>query len=193
MAEEASQDNLEKTEEPTPKRREDARTKGQFAKSRYLIPVMTLAAIFVGLRFGGEALIVSLQKCIVGFFGAAGSSKPLAIDDVFDLTTQAGLVLAPILLPFLGGVVVAALAGGFLQSGFVMAAEPLHVDFSRIDPFAGFRRLFSIETAMEVLKSVIVIGALVIFGGLFMYADLPSLSSLSALASEDIIAYASRE
>ena len=193
MADGTSQDNLEKTEEATPKRREEARAKGQFAKSKYLIPTMTLVAIVGGLRFGGEALMVRLERCIVGFFSAAGNGKALAADDLFELTTQTGLLLAPILLPFLGAVVLAALAAGFLQSGFVLAGEPLHVDFSRIDPFAGFRRLFSLDTAMEVVKSVIVICGLGLLGGLFVYADLPGLSALSGLAAEDIVSVVSHE
>lgn len=193
MAENQAQDNLEKTEEPTPKRREEARGKGQFPRSRYLIPVATLAAIFGGLHFGGEALTVSLQRCIVGFFQAAGSGRALGADDLFELAGQAGWVVAPLLLAFFAAVVVAALSAGFLQSGFVLAAEPLHLDFSRVDPFAGFRRLFSVDTAMEVVKSVIVIAALAIFGAVFVYGDLPALSSLSGFATEDIVAYAGRE
>jgi flagellar biosynthesis protein FlhB len=193
MAENAAQDNLEKTEEPTPKRREEARTKGQFAKSRYLIPAATLAAIVVVLRFGGEALMVRLERCIVGFFSAAGDGKALAVDDVFELSTQTGLLLAPVLLPFLGAVVVAGLAAGFLQSGFVLSAEPLHMDLNRLDPFAGFRRLLSVDTAMEVVKALILIGGLGTLGGAIVYGDLPGLSSLSDFASEDIVAIASHE
>ncbi|HXF74741.1 MAG TPA: EscU/YscU/HrcU family type III secretion system export apparatus switch protein, partial [Methylomirabilota bacterium] len=78
MADEAFQDNLEKTEEPTSKRREEARGKGQFARSKYLIPAATLAAIYFGLRFGGEFLMVQLERCLVGFFTAAASPRPLA-------------------------------------------------------------------------------------------------------------------
>jgi flagellar biosynthetic protein FlhB len=193
MANEPFQDSLEKTEEPTPKRREEARTKGQFARSRYLIPSMTLAAIAVALRFGGEALMVRLERCVVGFFSAAGQMKPLAAEDLIELAVQAGLLLGPVVLSLFGGVVVAALAAGFLQSGFVLAAEPLHVDFSRINPFLGFRRFFSVDTVMEVVKSMLLIGGLGLLGGAFVYGDLPALISLSSLAVEDIIAYASHE
>src|SRR4029077_11567933 len=144
MAEEAFQDNLERTEEPTPKRREEARKQGQFAKSRNLIPAATLTAIVVALRLGGVELMGRLERCVVGFFTAAGSTTQLTPEDLLSLSLQASLVLAPILLPFFRAVVLAGLGSGFLQSGFVLASEPLQFDFARVNPMAGFRRLFSV-------------------------------------------------
>lgn len=193
MADEASRDDLERTEEPTPKRREEGRKKGQFAKSRNLIPAATLIALAVALRFGGEELMVRMERCLVGFFAAAGNGKQLATEDLIELSTQAGFLFAPILLPFFGAVVLAGLGSGFLQTGFVMAGEPLHFDFSRVNPISGFRRLFSLDAVGELVKAVIFIAALGILGGVYLYSDLPALVSLSDLSAEDIILYACRE
>ncbi len=193
MAEETSRDDFERTEEPTPKRREEARKKGQFAKSRYLIPAATLIALALALRFGGQELMVRMERCLVGFFAAAGNGKQLATEDLIELSTQAGLLLAPILLPFFGAVVLAGLGSGFLQTGFVMAGEPLHFDLSRVSPITGFRRLFSLEAAAELVKAVLFIAGLGVLGGLYLYSDLPALVSLSDLRVEDIILYAGRE
>ncbi len=193
MADEASRDDLERTEEPTPKRRDEARKKGQFAKSRYLIPAATLIALAVALRFGGEELMVRMERCLVAFFGAAGNGKQLATEDLIELSTQAGLLFAPILLPFFGTVVLVGLGSGFVQTGFVMAAEPLRFDLSRVSPVAGFRRLFSLEAAAELVKAVLFIVGLGVLGGVYLYSDLPALVSLSDLTAEDIILYASRE
>ncbi len=193
MAEEAFRDDLERTEEPTPKRREEARKKGQFPRSRYLIPAATLIALAAMLRFGGEELMVRMERCAVGFFAAAGNGKQLATDDLIELSTRAGFLFAPVLLPFFGAVVLVGLASGFLQTGFVMAGEPLHFDLSRISPIAGFRRLFSLEAAAELVKAVLFIVGLGALGGVYLYSDLPALVSLSDLRAEDIILYASRE
>jgi flagellar biosynthetic protein FlhB len=193
MADQPSRDDLERTEEPTPKRREEARKKGQFAKSRTLVPAATLIALAVTLRFGGEELMVRMERCLIGFFTAAGNTKQLATEDLIGLSTQAGLLFAPILLPFFGAVVLAALGTGFLQTGFVLAAEPLHFDLSRVNPITGFRRLFSLEAGAELVKAVLFIGGLGVLGGAYLYSDLPALISLSNLGTEDIIFYASRE
>ncbi|MGH7875556.1 MAG: EscU/YscU/HrcU family type III secretion system export apparatus switch protein, partial [Candidatus Binatia bacterium] len=189
MAEASSNENLEKSEEPTSKRREEARGKGQFPRSKYLIPAVTLGAIAVALRFAGEELMVRLERCLVGFFAEAGKLKPLAGEDLIELSMQAALLFAPILLPVFAGVTVLALGAGFMQSGFVMAAEPIRCDFSRVNPFTGLRRLLSVDTVSESLKALIVIGAMGVLGGVVIYHDLPALISLSGLGSADIYFY----
>lgn len=190
MAEQAARDDLEKSEEPTPKRREDARAKGQFARSRMLIPAATLVAIALALRFGGALLIERLERCVVGFFNAAANLKQFAADDLFALGGQAALLMAPVLLPLFGAVVFAGLASGFLQSGFVLAAEPLHVDFSRVNPLTGFGRLFSLDAAGELMKSIILLLGLGIVGVAFLSADLGNLAALTSLGVGDIFSYA---
>jgi flagellar biosynthetic protein FlhB len=190
---EGFKDDLEKSEEPTPKRRDDARKKGQFAKSRNLIPAATLLALAVTLRFSGSELVARMQACVVGFFTAAGTNHELGTRDLFDLSTQASLLMAPALLPFFGAVMLAALAAGFLQTGFVMAGEPLRVDFSRVSPIAGFRRLFSLDSAADLVKALLFIGALSVVGGVYLYSDLPVLTSLSGFSPIDILVYTSRE
>jgi flagellar biosynthesis protein FlhB len=193
MAEEASRDDLEKTEEATPKRREEARKKGQFPKSRNLIPAAGLVAIAASLRFGGEELVLRMERCIVGFFAMAGHPKPMGADDLFELTVQTGVLFAPVLLLFFGGVMLASLGSGFLQTGFVLAGEPLRLDFGRINPVAGFKRLFSLDALAELVKALLFIAGPGILGGVFVYAALPALVSLSGFATEDIVIYASRQ
>jgi flagellar biosynthetic protein FlhB len=192
MADTAKRDDLERSEEATPKRREEARGKGQFPRSRILIPAATLVAIAVTLHFGGTLLLTGLERCVVGFINEAGNLQALAADDFIDLGSQAGLVLAPALLPFFAAVSAAALAFGFLQSGMVLAAEPLRVDFSRINPLAGFGRLFSLDSVGELMKSVLLLLALGGLGVAFLCADLNQLTSLSGLGAAEIFSYASR-
>jgi len=193
MAEQSSNDTLEKNQEATPKRREEAHGKGQFARSRYLIPAVTLGAIVASLRFAGEELTIGLQRCFVGFFAAAGTSQPLAAADVAELAGKAAWLLLPTLAPVLAGVMLVGVGGGFLQSGMVLAAEPLRVDFSRINPLQGFGRLFSVDTLSDSIKSMAIIAGVGSLGGLALKADLPELAALVGLSVPDIFAYASRE
>lgn len=193
MAEEASKDDFEKSEEPTPKRREDARKQGQFPKSRNLIPAVTLAAIAIGLKLGGAELLERLARCFTGFLVAAGTTKQLGSQDMMALSFEAGLLFAPVLLPIFAGIMITGLGSGFLQTGFVLASEPLRFDLKRISPVAGFRRLFSVDSVAESIKSVLFIGGLGCIGGAYLYGELPALVSLSTLAAGDIVAYASRD
>ena len=165
MAEEAFKDDLEKSEEPTPKRREDARKQGQFPKSRNLIPAVTLAAIAIALKLGGAELMERLARCVTGFLVAAGTTKQLGSQDMMALSFEAGLLFAPVLLPIFASIMITGLGSGFLQTGFVLASEPLRFDLKRISPVAGFRRLFSVDSVAESIKSVLFIGGLGCIGG----------------------------
>jgi flagellar biosynthetic protein FlhB len=192
MADEASKDDLEKSEEPTPRRREEARKQGKFPKSRNVIPAFTLAAIVIGLKLGGEQLVQRLGHCLTEFFTVAGTTKQLNGDDLLSISFNTGLLFAPIILPVFAGIVVSGLGSGFLQSGFIMASEPLRFDLSRINPASGFRRLFSLDSLAESIKATLLIAILGCIGGVFLYGKLPALVSLPALAVGDILTYASR-
>lgn len=193
MAEEAPNDQLEKTEEPTPKRREEARGKGQFPRSRYLIPALTLGAIAAALHFGGEQLMIRLERCFVGFFAAAGKGQTLAGEDLAALAVQAGWLFVPVLMPIFTGVMLIGMGGEFLQSGFTLAQPTLRWDFGRIHPIKGFRRLFSVDAFSESVKALLIIGGLSALGALALYADMPEIASLGMLAEPQIALYAGRE
>jgi flagellar biosynthetic protein FlhB len=192
MADSTNRDDLERSEEATPKRREEARSKGQFPRSRILIPAATLVAIAAALHLGGQALVIGLERCVVGYIESAGNVRPLATEDFIAVGGQAGWVLAPALLPLFAAVSVVAVAFGFLQSGMVLAAEPFHVDFSRINPLSGFRRLFSVDSVGELVKAALLVLALSLVGFAFLSADLAELAMLSTLRVEEIFSYGGR-
>jgi flagellar biosynthetic protein FlhB len=193
MAEEAFKDDLEKSEEPTPKRREEARKRGQFPKSRNLIPVATLTVIAIVLKLAGFELMERLARCVTGFITAAGDIRRFSTEDMVTMSFDTGLLLAPVLLPMFAAIMVIALGSGFLQTGFVFASEPLRFDLSRISPIKGFRRLFGMDAVVESVKAILFVAGLGLIGGAFLYGKLPGLASVSMLAAGDIVAYASRD
>lgn len=193
MAEDQYRDDLERSEEPTPKRREEARQKGQIAKSRLLIPAATLLAIVLALRFGGGELVIRIQRLFVGFFSLAGGTGPLDREALFDLSIQAGLLFVPVLLPFFGGIVCAGIGSGLLQTGFVLTTEPLRFDPSRLSPFTGLRRLFSLDAAAEMIKATVMVAGFGALGFFCLYSGMAELVMLSSLGVEGVMAYVSRE
>jgi flagellar biosynthetic protein FlhB len=186
-------DDLEKTEEPTPKRREEARKKGQVARSRSLIPAATLLVAALILHFAGEELIVRMERLFIGFFSLAGGRREIVREDLFSLSLESGLLFLPVLIPLFAGLVLAGMGGGFLQTGFLWTAEPLRPDLSRLNPLTGLRRLFSLEAAAELVKALLSLVCLGTLGFLFLYADTAALSSLTSLEVQEIVLYSSRE
>ena len=150
MAEEAYQ---ERTEKATPKRRQEAREKGQVAKSRDLTAAVVLLAGLAGLGLWGGRLCGGLMDLLRESLyqlrpGAAG---PEQIPVLFKgLGLAAAWVLAPLLLTLF----LAAGLSNYLQVGKVLSAVPITPDLSRLQLVKGFKRLFSVNSLVELGKSL---------------------------------------
>ncbi len=150
----AEESDLEKTEQPTPKRLQDARERGQVARSREL-------ATFAGLLAGGAILLftgsnlsasmVDLLSRSLRFDRREAFDSEAALARLFELPVDALMAL----LPLMGTVLVALIGSSLLLSGWVLSTEPLVPQASRLNPFSGIARIFSANGLVELLKSVL--------------------------------------
>ncbi len=186
-------ENFQKTEEPTPRRREEARKKGEVAQSRTLIPAASLLAGVLVLHFVGENLIERMGRILVGFFSRAGDVTELGPKDLFFLSQQSSRLFLPVMIPFFASVVLAGIGSGFLQTGFLFSAELLAPNFSRINPLNGLHRLFSADAAVDFAKALLSLVCLSGLGLFFLYPSVASLSSLAGLPVWDAVIYGSRQ
>ncbi len=139
----------ERTEQATPRKRQEARKKGQVARSTEI----NGAALFLGLvlllpvsmRWGGERLLTAFQQQMM----QAGMMRP---SDAMLLSALAFLA------PLLAGAFLIALVANAMQVGIYLTAQPLQPDLNRINPVRGFQRLFSQRSAVELLKAVLKFG-----------------------------------
>lgn len=150
----------DKTEEPTPRKKEEARKKGQVAKSREFVSAVTLVGItIIMVSYGGYVLNntgMLLEKSLDSI-----ENFTLSEGNVSNLFIYMVLEFLKIILPFMAGVMVLGIAANVVQTGFIHTSEPLKLNLSRLNPLEGFKRMFSGRTAMELLKSIaniIVIG-----------------------------------
>ena len=155
------QDQSQKTEEPSQRRLEEARRKGQVASSREVNHALVLAsgALFIGVL--APDLAVRLAEALRPFI-----ERPHAFPSdagTLGLTLQALLAaLAWAVLPAVLLFVGAALASGLIQHGPIWSAAPLAPKLERISPMAGARRLFSLRSLVEFTKNlvkVVLVGA----------------------------------
>ena len=175
MAEE--QDDSQKTEEPTQKRLDESRQKGQVASSKeinhwFMILGGTLFVIMLApstLRHIEGAMvrfIESPHEMSVDGSGLSGAVNA-ALSDV-------GLAL---LMP-LGILMVLALFSGFVQHGVLFSAEQLMPKLDKILPIAGFKRLFSMKAIVELVKGVLKI---VVVGTVLTMVVMPQLTHITEL------------
>ncbi len=178
-----------KTEAATPKRRDEARKKGQFAKSRELISVAVLVAGFYALAASGPRLYQLCQEQMVYYL----SQAPL-LADRSDAVLQAPVQVARgtllVLLPLLCAVSVAALVANVLQTGPLLITDPLKVDFKKLNPLAGLKRLVSPQSLVELLKSTAKVGIVgwVVFG--WLRRSYPALLSMVDMELPSAAAFA---
>lgn len=142
----------EKTETPTPRHREEARKKGNVPKSAELNSVLVLlAGVFILKYIGGTVLGQFLELM-------SGSFRNLAVADLTpsSVTTYGGtlgMTYLGMLAPLFATLMVIGVASSLAQTGLVLTGKPLSPDFSRIDPFKGFQRIFSQRSVVELIKS----------------------------------------
>lgn len=175
----------ERTELPTARRRAQARERGQVAKSQDLGAVIDLIGAFVLILAVGTWLVERLTVVTRHLLDAAASGVPLRPADIEATIRWAAIETAIMLAPFLAVMFVVAAISQFVQVGPLLTAEPLNPKLERLNPLAGFKRLFSlrsvVKTAMNSAKLVIV-GAVVILWCIAHFQPLVQLPLLGAIA-----------
>lgn len=147
----------EKTEPATPRRREEARRRGQVARSVDLTSSIVLIVALFGLLFLGPTMFTELLDLLRSSFSASATTS-LTQADVPILFGSILMRLSRFFVPFFAVLIFAALGLNVLQVGFFATAEPLEPKPERIDPIAGFRRMFSMRSFVEFLKSIMKLG-----------------------------------
>ena len=155
-----SEQTGEKTEQPTPRRLEEAIKHGQIPRSAEVQTVFVLMGSLAALTFAGQEIWQRLVGTMVLTLGHLHDT-PLSVNSLQGYAVSGTLLL----LKCVGPVVVATLLGGLLagaiQNRFQTASEALTPDWNRVNPVSGFQRVFSgrmlAPTAIAVTKFAFII------------------------------------
>lgn len=167
----ADESDLEKTEQPSPRRLEKAREEGQVARSRELVTFVLLATAAAGLWTTAGLLedrVGSVVRRGLAFDRGVAFDPALMLATAQEMAVQGLLAIAP----FLGMMLLAALVAPTLLGGLLFAPKSLAPDFKKLDPLAGLGRMFSAQSLAELLKAIAkslvigVVGFLVIRSGM---------------------------
>ncbi|NSW89869.1 MAG: flagellar biosynthesis protein FlhB [Firmicutes bacterium] len=152
-----AEDKESKTEKATPKKRQDAKKKGQVFQSKEISSAFLLLLVFLCMKAFGkqvyEEVTVFINKALVQYMDSIEALytiegfSGLFIDIITILLKTAG--------PIIGVAVIAGLAGTYAQVGFIFTIEPITMKLSRINPMQGFKRIFSSRGAAELFKALI--------------------------------------
>jgi len=172
-----NQDGQEKTEEATPKRKEEARNKGQVPRSRELTTMAMLLMAAVAMSFMGEHMVVQLGDVMrLGLeVERAKVFDPHAVIELFGQALTLGLLL---MLPFLALMVATAVAAPIALGGWSFSTEALAFKFDKLNPVTGMKRIFAARGAMELVKALAKFLLIGLIGALLLWYFLPQLMSL---------------
>lgn len=174
----------EKTEKATPRRRQEARKKGQVFKSVDLNSAVILLVGFTVLYFTTPSMVHYMQEFMVRYF-IDRALQDFTPASVHEMLLDAVWVMVKVCLPVLGAVVVAGLAVTLLQVGFVFSGEPLAMKLERLNPVEGFQRIFSKRALAEFCKSLLKITLVgyVVYTVMVKYLDLfPRFTDMAPVA-----------
>lgn len=144
----------ERTEKATPKKRSDARKKGQVAKSQDINTAIGLLVVFMLLLFSGSYIFQHLVSILSHSFQAY-LLLDVTEESVYTILIEMLKEIAKILAPVMLAAVVAGVASNYLQVGFLFSTETIQMKLEKIDPIKGFKRIFSLRSVIEFLKSIL--------------------------------------
>ena len=157
----------DKTEEPTPKKKKDARKQGNIAKSAEVNKAMTFIAILVVIYMMSGSIISELQGFIVNIL-SGDFSMTMNDNTIKILMFKVMMSFMKIVLPISLIIMVFGILGSLIQTGLFFSMESLKPKFSKLNPLTGLKNMFSMKAIVNLIKSMVVICIMIYLGYSFM-------------------------
>lgn len=143
----------ERTEDPTEKRKQQAKEKGQIARSKEMGTAFVLVSAAVAFLWFGDGLLAGLRSVFRSFF-------TLDRQDAFDTSKMFeafavafGEIVGPILIIF-AFILVFTFFGNSWLGGINFSWQAMAPKFSRMNPLNGFKRMFGVQALVELVKGI---------------------------------------
>ncbi|SFO53919.1 flagellar biosynthetic protein FlhB [Variovorax sp. PDC80] len=176
-----AEQDLDRNQAATPYKLQRARERGQVAKSVDIVSAMVFFAAVVYLTWRGfgvaaeqfrfdQALLIHASR-----MDAAG----VGLWPTIERALRAGLM---IMAPFFAVAMLAAVIGNLMQTGPVFSLEPVKIDFTRVSPVTGLKRLFSMRVLFDTARAIIKLVLLTLVAVLSLRALTDQFYALASLA-----------
>lgn len=177
----------DKTEKATPKRRQEARRKGQVAKSQDLGGAVVMIAALLSLSALGPSAWGRMRDAMLNSLALISTPDVVSQQGVGKVLssamTDAALAVAPIaMVCMVAGVVTGVLQVGWKPSTFALKPDP-----KRINPLKGFKNLFGVHFVFEAGKTVTKFAVIGTIAGIALLGQLDQLGALVGLPPADLL------
>jgi flagellar biosynthesis protein FlhB len=180
----------ERTIAPTQPRRDDARREGRVAHSHDLAAAALLIVGLLALSLLGEQIVSFFARVTERQLGSellstAAIDSSTVASDKFDAVVDQGrsliVEIITVIAPLLGVLLVGAIAANVAQTGFRWLPERLAIDFNRIDPLAGLRRLFSLGGGQRIVMGMLKLACVLLVGYISLWQRREEILNIAAL------------
>ncbi len=159
--------NEEKTEEATPKKKSEARKKGQVARSKDVGLAITMVTCTLVILLLSGMIVGNLKDTMIYFLqsGMLQNVNEMSIKSiVLTVLLKATLCILPVVVP----IMIAGIVASLMQTGFLLTGEPLKPKFSKLNPISGFKNMFSKKSFVDLLKNLAVVTVIGFIGFLYV-------------------------
>lgn len=172
-----AEDSDDKTEAPTPHKLEKAREDGQVPRSKELTSVLSLLVGVSVIWLGGASLANHMAALLSGglrFDHSIVNDPNLILGKIILLIKEAMFAL----LPLIAGVMIIALVAPVMLGGLVFSTKSLSLKLDKLNPLPGIKRMFSAQTAAELLKAILKTVLLGSVAGFYLWHHWPQMMRL---------------
>lgn len=175
-----AEQDLDRSEEATPFKLEKAREQGQTARSMDVVGATVFGVAMAYAAWQGLDAVVSVFRLARVALVHAGAGLPSAASS-WPLAMHMLEEAAFLLLPFLGALMLAAVVGTVVQTGVVLSTEPLKMDFNRLNPVNGLKRVLSLRTLFDGARACLKLLVLLLAAWFALKSLLPQFYLVAAL------------
>ena len=167
----------DKTEDATPKKKDEARKKGQIAKSKDVALALTLLASTLVLISLGAYAINEFKLTLIAFLNSYLNTA-LTYNSAQNIMIIAVWRVAIVLLPMIVPIMLIGVLANLLQTGFLISNEPIKMDFKKLSPISGFKRMFSVKTFAELIKDLTLVTVVGLVGYNFVSSNFTTILNM---------------
>ena len=170
-------DAQEKTESATPKRLGEARRKGQIPRSRDLSAAAVTMSAAAALYMMGDTISGKLFVLMQRSFTLT-REQALDSTQMVPMLANAALDGLKICAPVLAIIALAAVLAPLALGGWNFSSQALMPQFNRLNPLAGFKRIFAMQSVIELIKALAKFGVVGLVAVIVLWKDAPTLLAL---------------
>ncbi|RUL55790.1 MULTISPECIES: flagellar biosynthesis protein FlhB [Lysinibacillus] len=182
----------DKTEKATPKKRTDARKKGQVLKSQDVSAAIVLLLLFMFLFMFAPFMQEGLFGFLLQSFQKNILIETLTVDTVMKMYTDSLKEMGFILLPIMLIAVVAGVGANFMQFGLLFTTETMKLDLKKMDPIKGIKKIISVRAIVNLIKSLLKISFIGTVTFVIIWMNLEEVLSLSFQSPWDTLSTVAR-